>query len=54
VFKYKVSQQGNKINTMSILQFNEGVIGAQYYATLKDFYGQMVKKESEKIVLIKL
>jgi hypothetical protein len=54
VFKYKVSQQGNKINTMSILQFNEGVIGAQYYATLKDFYGQVVKKESQKIVLIKL
>ena len=54
VFKFRVMQQGNKISTISILQFNEGVIGAQYYASLKGFYGQMVKKQSEKIVLIKL
>jgi hypothetical protein len=54
VFKYEVSQQGNKISTVSVLQFNKGVIGAQYYPQLKDFYGQVVKKESEKIVLIKL
>ncbi|ARV15334.1 DUF3857 domain-containing protein [Polaribacter sp. SA4-12] len=54
VFKFRVMQQGNKISTISILQFNEGVISAQYYASLKDFYGQMVKKQSEKIVLIKL
>ena len=54
VFKFKVSQQGNKISTISILQFNEGVIGAQYYASLKGFYGQMIKKQSEKIVFIKL
>jgi hypothetical protein len=53
VFKFRVMQQGNKISTISILQFNEGVIGAQYYASLKGFYGQMVKKQSEKIVLIK-
>jgi hypothetical protein len=54
VFKFRVKQQANKITTISILQFNEGVIGAQNYPQLKDFYGQMVKKESEKIVLIKL
>jgi hypothetical protein len=53
VFKFRVMQQGNKISTMSTLQFNEGVIGANYYAALKDFYGKMVKKQSEKIVLIK-
>jgi hypothetical protein len=53
LFKFSVTQQGNKISTMSILQFNEGVIGAQYYAALKDFYGQMVEKQSEKIVLVK-
>jgi hypothetical protein len=54
VFKFRVMQQGNKISTMSTLQFNEGVIGANYYAALKGFYGQMVKKQSEKIVLIKI
>ena len=46
-------QQGNKISTMSTIQFNEGVIGANYYVALKDFYAQMVKKQSEKIVLVK-
>jgi hypothetical protein len=53
VFKFRVTQQGNKISTLSILQFNEGVVSANYYAALKDFYGQMVKKQSEKIVLVK-
>ena len=54
VFKFKVTQQGNKITTISILQFNNAIIVPQYYAALKDFYGQIVKKQSEKIVLVKL
>ncbi len=53
VFKYQVTQSGNKISTMSILQFNEAVISSTHYAALKDFYGQVVKKQSEKIVLVK-
>jgi hypothetical protein len=53
VFRYKVSQTGNKISTTSILQFNEAVISSTYYAALKGFYGQMVEKQSEKIVLVK-
>jgi hypothetical protein len=54
VFKFKVTQKGNKISTMSTLQFNNAIIAPQYYAALKGFYGQMVKKQSEKIVLVKL
>lgn len=53
VFKYQVSQVGNKIKTRSILQFNQAIITPQHYTALKDFYGQLVQKQSEKIVLIK-
>lgn len=53
VFKYQVSQVGNKIRVLSVLQFNEAVIAPHYYDALKDFYSQLVKKQSEKIVLVK-
>ena len=54
VFKYQVKNTGNKISASFILQFNESLIAPQYYPYLKDFYGKMVKKESEKIVLVKM
>ena len=54
VFKFQVTQKGNTISTMSILQINSAIVTPEYYLVLKDFYGQMVKKQSEKIVLIKL
>jgi len=53
VFKYQVIQSGNKIKTISSLEFNASIISPQYYSFLKDFYGKIVDKESEKIVLIK-
>ncbi|UAM98340.1 DUF3857 domain-containing protein [Polaribacter litorisediminis] len=53
VFKYQVMQSGNKIKTISSLEFNASIIPPQYYSFLKDFYGKIVDKESEKIVLIK-
>ena len=53
VFKYQVQQAGNKIKVFCSLEFNSPIIPAQYYAYLKDFYGKLVKKESEKIVLVK-
>jgi hypothetical protein len=53
VFRYRVTQKGNNISTMSILQFNEAVISSAYYAGLKGFYGQIVQKQSEKIILVK-
>ena len=54
VFKYQVTQSGGKINTLSVLQFNSHMIPAQYYPYLKDFYSQLVQKESEKIILKKI
>lgn len=53
VFKFKVKESGGKINTICVLQFNNAIIAPQYYNALKDFYGQIVKKQSEKIVLVK-
>jgi hypothetical protein len=54
VFKYQVIQSGNKIKTISSLEFNASIIPPQYYSFLKDFYGKIVDKESEKIVFINL
>ena len=53
IFKYQVQQAGNKIKVFCSLEFNSPIIPAQYYVYLKDFYGKLVKKESEKIVLVK-
>lgn len=53
VFKYQVSQSGKKLKTVSILEFNSAMIPSEYYAYLKDFYSQLIKKQTEKIVLIK-
>ncbi|MDP5106852.1 MAG: DUF3857 domain-containing protein [Polaribacter sp.] len=53
VFKYQVRQVGNQIKAVSILEFNSSLISAQDYPYLKDFYGKLVDKQSEKIVLIK-
>ena len=52
-FKFQVSQVGNKIKVMSILQFNTPFISPDYYKPLKEFYGKLVEKQTEKIVLIK-
>jgi hypothetical protein len=53
VFKYQVTQNANKISTVSILEFNEPMILPENYAFLKDFYGKLVLKETEKLVLVK-
>lgn len=54
VFKYQISESNGKINTICVLQFNSSIIAPNYYAALKEFYGQLVKKESEKVVLVKI
>ena len=35
------------------MSFNKGKIAANYYSVLKQFYDEIVKKQSEKIVIIK-
>jgi len=53
VFKFQVTQVGNKIKTMSVVQINKAIITPEYYQELKEFYNRMVKKQTEKIVLVK-
>jgi hypothetical protein len=53
VFKYQVISQGNKVRVVSALEFNTATIPANYYETLKGFFGEFVEKQSEKIVLVK-
>ena len=53
VFKYQVVPRGNKVRVISTLDFNTDKIPANYYETLKGFFGEFVEKQSEKIVLVK-
>ena len=53
VFKYQTIQTANKIKLIVILQFNTAIISAENYKVLKEFYSGLVKKQSEKIVLVK-
>ncbi|EAQ42256.3 hypothetical protein MED152_06040 [Polaribacter sp. MED152] len=52
-FKYQVINGGNKIKLVSLLQVNSAMVPPQYYQALKEFYSKLVKKETEKIVLVK-
>ncbi len=53
IFKFKAVVQGSKITVMSQLQINSPIIIPQFYQELKEFYNQMIKKQNEKIVLVK-
>lgn len=54
VFKFKISENNGNISTICSLQFSSSIISPQYYTYLKEFYNQLVKKESEKVVLVKI
>ncbi|RKF04796.1 uncharacterized protein DUF3857 [Tenacibaculum lutimaris] len=54
VFKYKVTVQNNKIKLFSVTQFNSNIIAPQHYLAVKDLYNQLIKKQTEKIVLTKI
>ncbi|MFD0993489.1 DUF3857 domain-containing protein [Tenacibaculum geojense] len=52
-FKYIMVNDGKKLKLMSQTTFKQNMIGANYYEFVKEFYSQLVKKQSEKIVFIK-
>jgi transglutaminase-like putative cysteine protease len=52
-FRYTLQQQGNTIQMMVLSSMNYGVVPADYYDTLKNFYQKMVEKQGEKVVLKK-
>jgi hypothetical protein len=54
VFRYQVVSENNKVKVISILELNQSTIPANYYETLKAFFGEVVSKQTEKIVLVPL
>lgn len=52
-FRYVIAATGNKIQVSVVSDINAAVISAEYYAALKDYFQQMVNKQSEKIILKK-
>lgn len=52
-FVYSIKSDGNKIKVTSLFEINSGVVPATYYEELKVLYNELVKKQTEKIVLTK-
>jgi hypothetical protein len=52
-FIYSVKNQGGKIQIVSDIKINTGIIPATYYAEIKEMFKQIVSKQTEKIVLSK-
>jgi len=54
MFKYNVASIGNNIQIIVSHEINSAIISPIYYGALKEFYNQLVQKETEKIVLTKV
>jgi len=54
VFKFRAVSNGNKIQLIVTQDVNASMIPASYYGALKEYYNQMIAKESEKIILSKV
>lgn len=52
-FKYNISSNGNQIQLQYVEDINQAVIGSEYYIALKNYYKEIVNKQTEKIVLKK-
>ena len=53
-FKYNISSNQDFINVRVELSMNTAVFPPNYYLGLKEFYRQVVEKESEKVVLSRI
>jgi hypothetical protein len=53
-FEYLIQQNGNNIQMRVHLKFKKATFGIDDYATLRDFFAFVVKKESEQIVFKKI
>jgi len=52
-FKYNISNNGQQIQMTYTQEINKAVIESEYYELLKNFYKEVVTKQTEKIVLKK-
>lgn len=53
-FKYVVKENAQGISLNATVAFNSGIIPSVHYGALKEFYRQLVEKETEKVVLSKI
>jgi hypothetical protein len=53
VFKYNLSNNGNQIQIVCSLDVNQAIIGSEDYEVLKNFFKEIINKQTEKIVLKK-
>lgn len=53
-FKYSITDNAGQIQLLYTQDINQAIIGAEDYETLKQFYREIVNKQTEKIVLKKI
>lgn len=52
-FTYRIAANGKSLQVMSTLSISKSIYSTEEYKLLKEFFGQMVQKQAEKIVLKK-
>jgi hypothetical protein len=52
-FTYSFTQMGNTVSLINNLQINKSVFNQDEYASLREFYNQVVAKQAEQVVLKK-
>lgn len=53
-FRYQIAHQGNLLQVVVQVAQNQAVIPAGYYAGIREFFDNIVQKESEQVVLTKM
>lgn len=53
-FKYNLQTAGKQLQLIAVYEINHAMVPQSYYPTLKDFFGKMVEKQQEKVVLKKI
>ncbi|CAZ94886.1 DUF3857 domain-containing protein [Zobellia galactanivorans] len=53
-FQYKILSGGRQLQLMIDLKLNQAVIGSEHYSSLKEFFKNVVEKQTEKVVLSKI
>lgn len=53
IFKYNLTSNATSVQVLASVEINSAIIPAGYYAILKEYFKQIIDKESEKIVLSK-
>ena len=53
-FKYIISNTGNQIQLVYTQENNQAIMGSEAYEVLKNFFKEIVNKQTEKIVLKKI